>query len=297
MTAFHFSSAISRLSSFRRLVLIHCFLAALPAFASLPERLEKEAADATSRLCALYAIPPPICAHPVDINVVANPSEAPAPWRTLPSYAAGAAQPYAGRIIIILSHTGSYPFGDEAQTLRHELSHVLLYRSLGYAPPRWLDEGLAMRAAGEWGWSDEWYAALALPRVASGRWSLFKVDQDFAGGESAVRGSYALARGFVRDLFPDDASVQGFVLSARQAGSVDAAFRQRFGVSANQAFSEWAKHLPWWAELLAMFTGPGALWGVVTALFLLAVLMAFRRRLRWRRRWAEEEGPGAGGLQ
>ncbi len=261
-----------------------------PALASLPDRLEQEAADAKSRLCSLYAIDPGSYAKPVDISVVANRSDVTAPWADLPSYAAGAAQPYTGRIIIILGRTGPYPFGDEMQTLRHELSHVLLYRSLGYAPPRWFDEGLAMRAAGEWGWSDEWYATLALPRVASGRWNLSKVDQDFAGGESAVRGSYALARGFVRDLFPDDASVRGFVIAARQAGSVEAAFRRRFGISPDRAFSEWAKHLPWWAEVFAMFTGPGAIWGAVTALFLLAVLVAFRRRLRWRRRWEEEEG-------
>lgn len=266
---------------------------AFPSFGSLPERLDSEARGATARLCSLYAIAPEDCAKPVDITVVANPSDAPPYWRNLPSYAAGAAQAEAGRIIIILGRTGSYPYGDEFQTLRHELSHVLLFRSLGYKPPRWLDEGLAMRAAGEWGWADDWYSALALPRVAAGRWSLDKVNGDFAGGEGAVRGSYALARGFVRDLFPNDASVQSFVLAARQTGSVESAFRQRFGISADQAFSEWAKHLPWWAELLAMFTGPGALWGVVTALFLLAVFTAFRRRLQWRRRWEDEEGPGA----
>ena len=269
--------------------------AAIAASASPPEELGATVREATSRLCALYSLAPAECQKPVEITVVNSASEAPDYW-SLPSYAAGAAQAEAGRVIIITNRTGSYPYGDEVQTLRHELSHVLLYRSLGYAPPRWLDEGLAMRASGEWGFSDDWYSTLALPRVAAGRWSLGKVDRDFAGGEGAVRGSYALARGFVRDLFPDDQAVTSFVLAARSAGSVDVAFRQRFGITAGAAFSEWAKRLPWWAELLAMFTGPGALWGAVTALFLLAVLAAFRRRLRWRRRWEEEEGfqPSAG---
>ncbi len=272
-----------------RLIVAACLWAAVSAPATPPEQLGAAAREAASRLCALYSLAPADCQKPIDIAVVNRASEAPAYW-SLPSYAAGAANAEAGRIIIISSRTGSYPYGDEVQTLRHELSHVLLYRSLGYSPPRWLDEGLAMRAAGEWGFSDDWYSALALPRVAAGRWSLDKVDKDFAGGEGAVRGSYALARGFVRDLFPNDESVTSFVLAARGAGSVEAAFRQRFGVSAQAAFSEWAKRLPWWAELLAMFTGPGALWGAVTALFLLAVLAAFRRRLRWRRHWEEEEG-------
>ncbi len=221
---------------------------------------------------------------------MADPRELPPGWGDLPAYAAGAAHPPSSRILILRSRTGVYPFGDEAQTLRHELSHVLLFRALGYAPPRWLDEGLALRAGAEWGWADEWHAALALPRVASGEWRLARVEGDFAGGEGSARGSYALAGGFVRDLFPDDASVRGFVEAARAAGSVEDAFRSRFGVTPDHAFREWARRLPWWSELLAVFTGPGALWGAVTALFLLAAFFAYRRRLRWKRRWDQEEG-------
>ncbi len=213
-----------------------------------------------------------------------NPNAIPPEWAGLPSYAAGAADPRAGRIIVVLSRCGSYPFGDAGQTLRHELSHVLLARGLGFVAPRWLDEGLAMRTAAEWGFSDELYSALALPAVAHGSWHLDRVDADFAGGEGQVRRSYALAKGFVRDLFKSDADLAEFIREARRDGSVDRAFRVRFGISPDAAFSHWAKNLPWWGEWVVALSNPNILWMGVAVLFLLAAFAAWRRR---KRRYAE----------
>jgi len=248
--------------------------------------------ETRARLCALYSVPESACVAPLDLRVVPTPADVPAEWSDLPSFAAGAAHAPSGRILIVSSRTGAYPFGDEAQTLRHELSHVFLYRGLGFLPPRWLDEGLAMRAAGEWGAPDEWYSALALPGVASGAWSLGRVEADFVRGEGQVRRSYALARGFVAALFRDDREVRDFVADARVRGSVDAAFLARFGLPPERAFQEWARRLPWWGPLATLFTSQPALWVGVTLLFLAAVWGASRRRRIWRRRWEEEERGG-----
>ena len=231
-------------------------------------------------LCRLYDVPPALCAQPVHVRVVESASALPAEWQGFPAYAAGAAEPASGRILIDLSRCGPYPFGDAAQTLRHEVSHVMLYRALGYQPPRWLDEGLAMRASGDWSFSDSVYATLALPYVARGSWSLQRVEADFAGGEGSVRRSYALVKGFVRDLFPDDGSVTAFVVEARRDGSVEVAFRRRFGVGPEAAFRAWAKNMPWWGRWLEEATSPAVLWIAVTLLFLLAAAAAWRRRRR-----------------
>ena len=236
--------------------------------------LESSARD----LCRLYDVPPALCSQPVHVRVVESASALPAEWRGFPAYAAGAAEPASGRILIDLSRCGPYPFGDAAQTLRHEVSHVMLYRALGYEPPRWLDEGLAMRASGDWSFADSVYATLALPYVARGSWSLQRVEADFAGGEGSVRRSYALVKGFVRDLFPDDASVTAFVVEARRDGSVGKAFRRRFGVSPEAAFRAWAKNMPWWGRWLEEVTSPAVLWVAVTLLFLVAAALAWRRR-------------------
>jgi hypothetical protein len=281
----------------RRIAFLGLLFAALLATApraqegGLPPEFRSAADAARASLCALYAVPPAACAAPIAVRVVTLPSDLPPGWRDLPTYAAGAADEPGGRIVVILSRCGGYPFGDADQTLRHELSHVLLYRSLGFRPPRWLDEGLAMRASAEWGAGDGFYTILALPMVARGKWRLDRVERDFAGGESSVRRSYALAKGFVRDLFKDDASVTDFILEARRDRSVDVAFLRRFGTTPDVAFAAWARNLPWWGEWVVTLTSPGVLWLAVTTLFLLAAAAAFLRRRR-RLAMMDEEEPG-----
>ena len=242
--------------------------------------LQQDVDQTRAFLCPLYALPPESCQAPMDVRLAATGDALPPGWGGLPSYAAGAAEPETGRVLIVISRCGPYPFGDVNQTLRHEISHVLLYRSLGFRAPRWLDEGLAMRASAEWGFSDEWYAAMALPFVARGSWRLSRVDADFAGGESQVRRSYALAKGFVRDLFKTDGDLTGFLLEARRDRSVDLAFVRRFGLTPDAAFRRWAENLPWWGEWVVALSSPNVLWTAVLALFLLAVLAGWRRRRR-----------------
>jgi hypothetical protein len=226
----------------------------------------------------LYGVTDRACAAPIAVQIAATPEEAAPQWPGLPPYAAGAAEPAAQRLVVVLSRCGPYPFGDAGQTLKHELSHILLPRALGFAPPRWFDEGLAMRVSAEWGLRDEWFAALALPAVAHGSWHLDRVESDFAGGESEVRRSYALAKGFVRDLFKDDADLSAFLAEAQRDGSVDLAFRLRFGTSPDGAFRNWAKHLPWWGGWVVALSSPEVLWLVVLVLFLVAAFAAWRRR-------------------
>lgn len=244
---------------------------------ALPQDLEDVLSQARARLCQVYQVPQEACGLPIEVRIAqAGQAES----SGLPGFAAGAADPRVGLIVLVPSKCGGYPFGDVPQTLRHEVSHVLLFRSLGYSPPRWLDEGLAMRAAGEWGLADEVYSVLALHAVARGNWRLEKVEADFQAGEGSVRRSYALARGFVRALFPRDDEVTDFLLDARRLRSVDKAFGVRFGMPPEQAFQAWAKNLPWWGEWLVAASAPGVLWTLVTALFIAAAVAAYVRRKR-----------------
>lgn len=234
--------------------------------------------QARARLEALYGVPAERRGEPIGVTVAAVPEGLPPSWWGLPSFAAGAASEEEGRVVVVLSRCGRYPFGDPRQTLVHEVSHVLLYRALGGRAPRWFDEGLAMRMAGEWGFSDEWNAALALRDVARGRWRIGQMEADFARGEGAVRRSYALAKGFVRDLFPDEASLSLFLEEVRRQGSFERAFALHFGRSPETAFQAWAKNLPWWGEWVVVLTSPSLLWMLILILFLVAVGVAWRRR-------------------
>jgi len=245
---------------------------------AVPADLRAQMDQSRARLCALYGVTDQGCSAPIAVEVAATSQEAAPRWPGLPSYAAGAAEPAAGRLVVVLSRCGPYPFGDAGQTLKHELSHVLLLRALGFSPPRWFDEGLAMRVSAEWGLRDELFAALALPAVAHGSWRLQRVESDFAGGEGQVRRSYALAKGFVRDLFRGDADLSEFLAEARRHGSVERAFQLRFGTTPDGAFQNWAKHLPWWGEWVVALNSPEVLWLVVLVLFLMAAAAAWRRR-------------------
>ena len=80
-------------------------------------------------------------------NMIVDGDDLPPGWEGVPEWAAGVARPAESRILVVRSRTGRFPFGDVAQTLGHELSHVYLARTLGFSPPRWLDEGLAESAS------------------------------------------------------------------------------------------------------------------------------------------------------
>lgn len=247
---------------------------------AVPPSLGGVVEEARARLEALYGVPPERRGEPLAVTVAAVPQALPPSWAGLPAFAAGAAVEEEGRIVVVLSRCGRYPFGDPRQTLVHEVSHVILYRALGRRVPRWFDEGLAMRMSGEWGFSDEWNAALALREVARGRWRIEQMEADFARGEGAVRRSYALAKGFVRDLFPDEASLSLFLEEARRQRSFERAFALRFGRSPETAFQAWAKNLPWWGEWVVVLGSPGFLWTLILILFFAAVVAALRRRRR-----------------
>ncbi len=264
--------------------LLFLVLATSAAGWELSGQLEEVRIETCHRLGVLYRLEQRQLLEPIDITI-ANPGEEEyQQWSGIPEFAAGAAHGPSGRIIIVPERTGEYPFGDEAQTLRHELSHILLYRTLGYRPPRWLDEGLAMRAAGEWGVRDEWQMIFALPDAAKGDYPLGHLERDFQQGESKVRRSYALARAFVGDLFRDDRELSEFIASARQAGSVERAFNEQYETTPEEAFQKWAHERPVWREWAVVLGSSRVTWGIALLVFLMATIMAFlRRRLSYSR--------------
>lgn len=240
----------------------------------LPAGLEPVRDAAIGQLGALYALPPEVAARPAEIEYVGRKEAIPPSWQLIPRYAAGAAQPAANRLIVVEARTGRYPFGDPAQTLRHELSHILLFRSVGPVP-RWLDEGLAMRAAGEW--SGEISPAAML---AGGfrRLTLDRLEADFAGGESETRRSYELARGFASSLFPTPADLTGFLLEVRARHSFREAFLLRFGRTPEEAFDRWTGEMPLLLRIILTVGSDGLFLGAALLLVPLAWLAVRRRR-------------------
>jgi hypothetical protein len=207
----------------------------------------------------------------------------------LPEYVAGVAFPERGEIFIFRSQLGSYPFGSLEQVYAHEISHIYLYRAAGYRMPRWFDEGVAMRVSGEWGGKDDFYLALALPRIAYREFDLVALENDFGGTEGASRSSYAVSRAFVRDIFRSQGEMRQFVVLLREKGSFNEAFTLYFKAPPEILFERWAKKLPWWGPMFSILASTSSIWYMVVFLFLLASLVTFRRRKAWRKKWEEEE--------
>ncbi len=280
MSSSHLKSAI--LAAFLLLLLL---LSATPApGAGLPARLEDVHLETLHRLELLYGMERKLALKPIDITFADPGEEAFESWGGVPDYAGGVAMGERGRIIVVPSRAGKYPYGDEAQILQHELSHVLLHRALGFHPPRWINEGLAMRAAGEWGFEDVWYMVFALPGVKLGEYTLGGLESGFREGNSRRRRSYALARAFVGDLFPDDRELTGFIVSARALESVEEAFRARYGESPEEAFQLWALERPVWREWAVVIGSSRTAWAVVLLVYLaVGVYAQIRRRRSYKR--------------
>ncbi len=271
------------------LIVIFCALALLfgtfapprvHAASQLPPELEEVRLQTIARLSSIFELDSMAAHAPISIDFVPAGDLGDHGWGGLPRFAAGAAIASRSAIVIVPNRTGRYPFGDVAQTLKHELSHVLIYRALGYHPPRWFDEGLAMHMAREWGSEDEWFLAFGLPTIARGESPLSRIENDFHEGESDVRRSYALARAFVRELFENDYELQKFVSAARSRNSVEEAFLTRFGVSSDEAFRAWATARPWWRDIAVAVSSERVTWFLALGVFLVAGTLGWWRRKR-----------------
>ncbi|MCX7829489.1 MAG: hypothetical protein N2445_00300, partial [Acidobacteria bacterium] len=125
--------------------------------------------------------------YEVKTTIISKEDSIPIELANIPKHVAGVAIPERGEIYLFRERTNSYPFGSIEQVYEHELSHIYLFRTIGFRAPRWFDEGVAMKLSGEWGFSDEFYLALSLPKVAFSNFSLSKLEKNFSGYEGASR--------------------------------------------------------------------------------------------------------------
>lgn len=244
----------------------------------LPPTLEPIRAEAVATLGASLGLPPEVAARPVEIDFLPRGATAlPPRWAMLPRWAAGGAIPTENRLVVVEGKTGGFPFGSPAQTLRHELAHVLLHRRLPGGVPRWFDEGVALRLSGEW---EGGLPAGSLLSGRLGRLSLARLDADFREGEAEARRSYELARGFLAHLFPSATDLPPFLDDVSRRGSFDAAFLLRFGATPAEAFDRWVLGQPLLLRWAAVVGNDGLLLGAGALLFVPLGALLLRRRRR-----------------
>lgn len=221
-----------------------------------------------------------------------DPSRYPAVVRldaSAPPWAAGFALSEARVGGIRIAQADRYPFGDPGGVLAHEVAHVLLHDAVGAgALPRWFNEGVATWVQRRWGVRDALVYSSAL--VTGPLPTLAEMDRAFATSETSARLAYAASFDFI-DWSADEygPGVVREVLREAGARPFPEAWRAATGVPLAESERAWRRTSLALYRWVPALTGAGALWGMVTLLFLAA---AWRRRARTKEqyaRWEEED--------
>ncbi len=195
-----------------------------------------------------------------------------------PAWGAGLMIPGARLVVVRLDG------GDPYQTLRHELAHVVLHRTVTERVPLWFDEGYASFASGEYGRM----AALRLNlAVVAGRVpSLRALDGLLRGsdGDAAEEG-YALAASAVADLARRNPTRRLDPILGRLAGGMPfgEAVRTTTGLDLDQFDEAWHRRVRQEYNWL-MWLGTGGGWLILTLALSWAAAARRRRDLPRRAR-------------
>ena len=198
-----------------------------------------------------------------------------------PSWAAGTAYPEDGLVFVLLDTRGEKT---PRHVFAHELGHVVMYWTFGSNdPPRWLEEGLAQVAAGEFDLQTQ--AILTRAAVGSGLIPLSSLTHSFPSDPARARIAYAQSRDFVlfvRHRYGED-SVPELVREMAAGTTAELAIERATGASFRDIETAWASRLERRYGWIPVLGGSGAFWGLASVLL---VLGWARKRTQKRRKLA-----------
>jgi hypothetical protein len=206
----------------------------------------------------------------------------PEPW------VAGTADP-AGRRIALRTGPGLNGPRGLRSVLRHEVAHIALGAATGGNYPRWLTEGYAQYASGEWSWEDAWHLQSAFLR--RGATTLEEIDLRFRRHSTEARMGYLLSYTAVHELaaLGGEAGLAAVFRRLREGEPFEEALRRTFGITAAEFEVRWKRALVDRYGWLYLLSRAGVFWLAVTALVLFVSLRrAGRDRIRLDALRAEE---------
>jgi hypothetical protein len=207
-----------------------------------------------------------------------------------PSWSGAVAYPEENLVLLSLRHRSGGPVTDLALVFEHELSHLALRKAVGQAElPRWFSEGIAIQQSEESSLGRSgvlWWAAFGDELLPLDEIERYPEDP------GAVSLAYAEAADFVGFLLRRGDWVDLRVLLRKVADgeSFERAFEFAYSSDVAALEAAWHEGLVGSSGWVALITGSGALWGVITALFIFAYSAVKKRR---RRRLAEMEAEEA----
>jgi hypothetical protein len=210
----------------------------------------------------------------------------------LPKYASGVALPEQGIILLTLTAPDSWEPVAIKTVLKHELSHLALYRAVGGKPvPRWFSEGLAITQA-----DDSSLARVRTLWEGSVRGTLIPLEglsNAFPSRPYQVNLAYAQSADFVAFLREGQDNLGRFyrLIGALQEGvAFDRAVFTAYHVPIGYLEREWRYSLQRrFGRLPLLLTGVGTIWVVVSVLLFAAYIKTRRKHAAILRRWEKEE--------
>ena len=209
------------------------------------------------------------------------------PWH-LPSWAAGAAQPAARRIVIGV--TANRQIQDRDQTLDHELAHVFLHEAVAGAPmPRWFNEGVARVMASEHGVAD--LTLLARASLVDGLLPLGALREGFPAEPTRAALAYAQA-GRAVSLVEGAGHLPAVIAGLRAGASFEESLTSATGRATWQLDLDVQRSIPRWRALAIVGLETDFAMAACAAVVIVAGTRA-RRRLRERMAAMEDPTDGA----
>jgi len=201
----------------------------------------------------------------------------PEPW------VAGTADPATARIALRTGPGLNGPRGLRS-VLRHEIAHIGLGAATGGNYPRWLTEGYAQYASGEWNWEDAWHLQSAFLR--RGATTLEEIDLRFRRHSTEARMGYLLSYTAVHELaaIGGEAGLAAVFRRLGEGATFEEALRRTYGITAENFEVRWKRSLVDRYGWMYLLSRAGVFWLAVTALVL---FVALRRSNRDRTRLEE----------
>ncbi len=217
------------------------------------------------------------------VRIVLAPSQA--IWDSItgngvPEWAAGIAEPTRALVVLPTYAWNRMSNADLYVTLRHELAHVALHRYVAPARvPRWVDEGYARWAAGEWDYGAVWQLRLAF--LFQRTPPLDSLTLNWPAGEANARIAYLLSTSAFEYL----ASLSGergltvLLRRWRSSASFDQALRSTYGLTLGQFEDHWIRQVKT-RYAWPLFLAHSLIFWAFGGVFVLALFFLRRRRDR-----------------
>ncbi len=208
---------------------------------------------------------------------------------TIPDWGAAVAVPH--RHMIIIKSPAHYPLGKSlSELVKHEYAHLALTDRLGLGrPPRWLDEGLAMYIAAEWGWSNN--LSLSKAVIFGSLIPLDEFEQMNRFPQGKAQQAYAQSYMAVKYLL-DAYGIESFNILLDNLAirkTIDETMMASIGSDYGGFTKEYVDYIKQHYNLVTLFIDMSYFWLFLALLVIIGFLLRFWRKKKHYRKWEEDE--------